>query len=178
VFCGFSGRFGEVAWSVQLLSYEGVLAHERGDYKAARDKHRQALALADKLPPGHDGAATVRNNLANTMMALGDGEEAVRLMREAIAIREKTAGAQHPDTATNRGGLAHFLSAIGRHPEAVAEFDRAIAILENSLGPDHPALATALMNSCGSLQALDRTNEALARAQRALAIFEKRLGRC
>ncbi|MBS1123081.1 MAG: hypothetical protein H6Q90_5309 [Deltaproteobacteria bacterium] len=165
-------------WYVQLLSYEGVLLHERGDYKAARDKHREALALATKrLPAGDDHLATVRNNLANTLVILGDRDAALALIREAIAIRERGVGADHPDTATNRGNLARQLAAAGRHAEALDEFDRAIGALERSVGPEHPALATVLSNSCSPLQALGRVDEALARARRALAIFEQRPGK-
>ncbi len=164
------------AWQVQVLSYEGVLLNERADYKAARDKYREALALATtSLPAGHDHLATIRNNLANTLLALGERDEA--LIREAVAIREKGLGADHPDTATNRGNLARQLATFGRHAEAIEEFDRAIASLERSVGPDHPSLATVLTNSCSTLQALGRADDALARARRALAIFEKRPGK-
>jgi tetratricopeptide (TPR) repeat protein len=102
--------------------------------------------------------------------------QAAPLLRDVLAIREKTLGPEHPDTAESLNNLAHLLQAQGDFAGARPLYERALAIREKTLGPEHPYTAVSLNN----LASLLRTQGDLAGArplyERALAVAEKALG--
>jgi tetratricopeptide (TPR) repeat protein len=102
--------------------------------------------------------------------------QAAPLLRDALAIREKVLGPEHPETATSLGNLASLLHAQGDLAGARSLYKRALAIREKVLGPEHPDRA----NSLGNLANLLRDQGDLAGArpllERALAIREKARG--
>ena len=102
--------------------------------------------------------------------------QAAELLREALAIREKALGPEHPDTATSLNNLADLLRDQGDFAGARPLHERALAIRETALGPEHSATATSLNNLANLLR--DQGDLAGARAlhERALAIREKALG--
>jgi formylglycine-generating enzyme required for sulfatase activity/tetratricopeptide (TPR) repeat protein len=76
--------------------------------------------------------ATVRNDEAE-------------LLRQAIALREKSLGSDHPDVAALLNNLANLYITQGRIDEAEPLYQRALAIQEKAPG-SHRAVATALGN--------------------------------
>src|SRR5262249_53483800 len=73
------------------------------------------------------------NYLANLYRDKGDYAQAEPLLRRALAIREKTLGAEHPLTATSLNSLASLHEATGDTSQAVALRSRAQAIEERNL---------------------------------------------
>jgi tetratricopeptide (TPR) repeat protein len=104
--------------------------------------------------------------------------QAAPLLRDALAIREKALGPEHPDTASSLNNLASLLEAQGDLEGARPLFERALAIREKALGPEHPKTATSL-NNLASLLVAKGDIAAATRPlfERALAIREKALGR-
>src|SRR5262249_48680030 len=106
------------------------------------------------------------------------GERAVAepLYRRALAIREKTLGAEHPLTAASLNNLALLYHSKGDYAQAELLYSRALTIHEKTVGAEHPSTATALNN----LAELYRDKGDYAQAEplyrRALAIREKKLG--
>jgi tetratricopeptide (TPR) repeat protein len=94
----------------------------------------------------------------------------------ALAIREKTLGADHPDTATSLNKLGLLLQAMGDLARARPYYERALAIQEKAFGPDHPDTAQSLNNLGLLLQAMGDLARARPYYERALAIQEKALG--
>jgi tetratricopeptide (TPR) repeat protein len=76
----------------------------------------------------------------------GKFSEAVPLAQQALAIREKALGSDHPNVATSLNSLASFYLERGRYTEAEPLFKRSLAISEKSLGLDHPEVATPMPN--------------------------------
>src|SRR5262249_44658590 len=70
--------------------------------------------------------------------------QAAPLLRDALAIREKVLGPEHPHTATSLNNLALLLQDQGDLAGARLLYERALAINEKALGPEHPATATSL----------------------------------
>jgi tetratricopeptide (TPR) repeat protein len=103
--------------------------------------------------------------------------QAVSLFRDALAIREKKIGPEHPDTATSLNNLALLLQHQGDFVGVLPLFERALAIWEKSLGPEHPDMATALNNLGCLLRDQGNFTEARPLFERALAIREKVLER-
>src|ERR1019366_5295094 len=77
------------------------------------------------------------------MVRAGRTAEAVALLEETPADRERVVGADHPDTLATRGDLAAAYREAGRTAEAIAVLEQALADRERVLGADHPdTLAT------------------------------------
>ena len=67
----------------------------------------------------------------------GSKDEAERDYRQALAIRLKSLGAEHPDTARTEWDLAVLLHKLGRNAEARLLLERAAPVFELRLGPEH-----------------------------------------
>jgi tetratricopeptide (TPR) repeat protein len=102
--------------------------------------------------------------------------QAVPLFSDALGVREKLLGPEHPDTATSLNNLALLLQHQGDLAGVRPLFERALVIWEKALGPEHPDTLTAL-NNLGCLL-MDQNNLTDARPlfERALASREKVLG--
>jgi tetratricopeptide (TPR) repeat protein len=98
---------------------------------------------------------------------------AASLLHEALAIREKTLGPDHPDTARTLGDLARLHHLRQEHAEARALHERALAIYEKAFGAEHPDTIMGLNSLAGLLQ--DQGDFAAARPlyERALAICDR-----
>ena len=148
-----------------------------------RARRLDALAMdlvgGEFMEPGGSEKATgyLLNALAEIRFsALAAYEDARRLFRRALAIREKALGPEHPETASSLNNLALVLKIQGDFANARLLYERSLAILEKILGPEHPDTASALNN----LALLLKTQGDLASArplfERALAIGENTLG--
>jgi tetratricopeptide (TPR) repeat protein len=106
----------------------------------------------------------------------GSFVEAALLIRDALSIREKMLGPEHPDTAESLDDLGLLLHLQDDLVQAQPLSERALAIRERVLGPEHPDTARSLNN----LAHVRRVQGDLAGArllhERALAIREKVLG--
>ena len=102
--------------------------------------------------------------------------EAESLYKRAIAMGEKTLGAEHPNVATRLNNLAALYWNQGKYTEAEPLYQRAIAIGEKTLGAEHPDLATRLNNLALLYANQGKYIKAEPLYQRAIAIDEKTLG--
>ncbi|NEQ86641.1 MAG: CHAT domain-containing protein, partial [Moorea sp. SIO2I5] len=72
--------------------------------------------------------------------------EAEPLYRQALALRKKLLGQDHPDVATSLNNLALLYLSQGRYGEAEPLYRQALALTKKLLGQDHPDVATSLNN--------------------------------
>ncbi len=156
-----------------LLGRLGALALARGEEELAEHHYRQALAL---LPGDEPQAALWLQDLARLHQGRGELEEAERLSRDALALRERTAGAWHPLTATALNALAWVLSQREASGEARALCERALAIRRRSLGAHHLETASSLNTLAALHEDAGDPEEALILYQEALDITETQLG--
>jgi tetratricopeptide (TPR) repeat protein len=98
------------------------------------------------------------------------------LKEQALAIREKVLGPEHPDTAETLNNLALLLLDEGNRETARLLLERALAINEKVFGPGHNATATSLNNLALLLR--DQGDLVTSRIlfERALVNAEKTLG--
>jgi tetratricopeptide (TPR) repeat protein len=80
-------------------------------------------------------------------------------LRRALAIDERSYGAEHPSVATALSNLAQLLQDSNRLAEAEPLMRRALAIDEQSYGVEHPRVAIDLNNLAQLLQAKAETEE-------------------
>jgi CHAT domain-containing protein/Tfp pilus assembly protein PilF len=144
----------------KLGRYEAKIVELRVATSRDRD-----LAEADKL-----------YNESVSLRGKGQHGQAIPLAERALALREKTLGAEHPDTAASLDNLAGLHRDKGDYAQAEPHYRRALAIREKTLGAEHPRTASSLNN----LAELYRNKGDYAQAEplyrRALAIYEKTLG--
>jgi serine/threonine-protein kinase len=162
-----------LAW-VELIGIIGVDRARQSEALALQRAVENMVVRAGDPPPLR---ATFHGNIATILWARGRYEDAIREHRKAIAIRETSLPAGHPDLATSFNNLANVYYEMGRYEEARRYYRKAIPIWEKALGVDHPQVSLALMNLgnvAAQLREFDRANEL---HDRALAIKEKLLGK-
>ena len=136
--------------------------------------------LAQCNAPGHASAFTgwpaILDRAGVYMQGRAAYSQASQLFRDALAIREKVLGPEHPDTAESLNYLALLLNAQGDFAGARPLVERGLAIHEKAFGPEHPETANNLNNLALLLQAQGDLAGARPLFERALAIREKTLG--
>merc|ERR1711936_489652 len=97
-------------------------------------------------------------------------------LNDALAIREKTLGENHPAVAATLNNLAVLYGKRGKYKDAEPLCKRALEIREKVLGSDHPDVAKQLNNLALLCQNQGKYEEVEKYYQRALAIYETNLG--
>jgi tetratricopeptide (TPR) repeat protein len=94
------------------------------------------------------------NELNNRVIELynaGRYSDAIPILRQLLAIREKALGRDHLDVATLLSDLAGLYSLQARYADAEPLYQRSLAIRETGLGRDHPDVAMSLNNLVAAL---------------------------
>ncbi len=107
------------------------------------------------------------------LLAQGKYPEAQSLKREALEVRRRLLGDDHPDTATSYNYVANTLRYQGKYAEAEAMHRKTLAIFIKTLGPDHPYAATSYNDLAATLRDEGKYAEAEAMLRKGLAIFIK-----
>lgn len=103
-------------------------------------------------------------------------KEAAVLLTEALHIRERTLGPEHPAVAATLNNLAVLYGKRGKFKEALPLCRRALKIREHVLGEDHPDVAKQLNNLALLCQNQGKYDEVEEYYERALIIYQKKLG--
>jgi len=146
------------------------------------DRHEEARGWAEHAEPLSRAAGTdeARARYLNALGALaerqGEYEDAGDFFEQALALRKKALGPDHPDVAFTLNNLGVVAEAQGRYEEARNSLERALEIFETTLGPDHPNVAFTLNNLGRVAISQGEYEEAQEVYERALAIREKALG--
>jgi tetratricopeptide (TPR) repeat protein len=136
------------------------------------------LALRDLFPDvtlDSADCAALLGSAGGYFLGRGAYSQAVRSLRDALAIREKVLGHEHPYTAGSLNDLAVLLRHQGDLTGARLLHERALAIRERVLGPEHPDTAESLNELAVVIQEHDLKG-ARRLHERALAIRDKVLG--
>jgi CHAT domain-containing protein/Tfp pilus assembly protein PilF len=148
-------------------------------YKNAAPGRYQIRLLERREATESDRALSAASQLLTEFGRLfraGKYDEARPLIEQAVAIREKVLGPEHPEVAAAVANLSNLYRVKGDFAQAESTQRRAMAIWEKTLGPDHPLVGGAFNN----LAILDHLRGDYAKAgplyQRALAVREKSLG--
>jgi len=155
----------------------GSILKALGQYAEAREHLEKALDLFAKAGNLLKRADAL-NQLAITYADTGDDFTARTLLEEAIAIREKRHGAEHPEVIALRINLATVLFSSGERERAFDIMRKAVELLEKKLPADDLRLGLAF--SLLTMFALGATDEDLRAilnyAERALKIKQRILG--
>ena len=105
----------------------------------------EAIALGETLWQSWPGAAAedgyaqvIGSNLAQAYARAGRLDDAERLHREILAVRERTLGPRDERTLSTYNNLGMTLMKRDRLDEAQSFLGRAASLRREVLGPDHP----------------------------------------
>jgi serine/threonine protein kinase/tetratricopeptide (TPR) repeat protein len=154
------------------------LAHSLADRSGDIGQARAWIDLAGATLRGMSGAHPVLESwrleaLGRISGKEGKPEEALRTLRQAQDLIEKTEGPEHPDIVAITGNIGLVLQEAGRLNEATAYFERAQGLAAKVLGEDHPSVAMSLTNEAEVLIALNRCADASTLLTRAVAIWHR-----
>jgi tetratricopeptide (TPR) repeat protein len=119
----------------------------KGDYLASLplfEKAATIMGAPDATP--NVALAGILTDHADTLIVLGDYDNARVLAARAVDIRERMQGAGHSDLADTLGVLGDALRRMGRYDEAEAYFRRSLRIAENATPPLPQILGRAYQN--------------------------------
>jgi tetratricopeptide (TPR) repeat protein len=134
---------------------------------------RLCHAILDRLGPEQQRIrAWAFNNEGLLLAQQGSFEAARRRFIDAVALKERALGKEHPDVAISLGNLSQMEKELGIFAEALAHADRAIAIFTDHGDPNCQALAQAHDARGDVLVALGRYPDAVAAFRRARAILQ------
>jgi serine/threonine-protein kinase len=107
------------------------------EYGKAERLLRQELALLRSLSVEDYSQLNTMGSLANLLREKGNYEEAGALYRQALAMRRKLLGNEHPSMGQNLHDLAVLLYLEGEYAKAEKTERQAIDILQKALEPGH-----------------------------------------
>ena len=154
---------GQEAGTATALSNLGTLARDRGDYAAALDLFRQALAIRER---NDDQLELTLRNMALVYRDLGDDVAARDYFTRALDVAKR-----HGDSANYAailGTWAGYLVDAGEFAPALAAAQESLAV-SSAIG-DRPSVGFDLLNSGRALLGMNRLEEADLQLRGALAI--------
>src|SRR5436190_6989468 len=104
------------------------------------------LSAGAPSPTPHLSEADKLDRRAEELFKAGKYSEAIPPATQALQLREKALGPEHPATATSSNDLGYLYAEVGDYVKAEPLYERALKIREKVLGPDHPHTATSLNN--------------------------------
>ncbi|MCB9751294.1 MAG: serine/threonine protein kinase [Myxococcales bacterium] len=152
------------------LNRANLLAVTRTDEAAEAEIAATHAALSEHFGPEHPRAVSGLVTLADFYSHAGRERDSVALLREALAIRERTLGRDDPKTLQTLGKLATRLPEIGEFRQGVALQRRALVQTRARFGERHVEVAMALGNLGTNLMTLRLYGEAESVVREALAI--------
>jgi tetratricopeptide (TPR) repeat protein len=164
-------------WDFELCSQIGKYFKERGDDVACLLWWQRAKQICEAHQPlAEEFLVTTLNNVGFVLQAQGDWTGALAQYRQALAIRKKALGEEHPDVAESLNNIGELLRAQGNWAGALALHQRALTIRKKALGEDHPEVAVSLINLGDILRLQGDFAGAVTHHQQALGIWKKGYG--
>ncbi|MEO6810190.1 MAG: tetratricopeptide repeat protein [Isosphaeraceae bacterium] len=127
-----------------------------------------------KVEPGNEAEALSRS--AERLFKDGKVDEAEKLFRSALAIRERTHGPDDPETARYLSNLAFATMKQGKGKQAKDLFMRSLSIRERSFGPEHLDVAKSHHDLGLLYLAEGEFKQGVEHMDRALTIYKNALG--
>ncbi len=132
-------------------------------------------------PAERDVEAATCYPALNHQHVLGAGPEgrvaeAIPLLEQTLAMRQRMLGPDDPQTLTSRDKLASAYQDAGRIAEAIRLYELHLEARERLLGPDHPTTLNSRGNLAAAYRDGGRIAEAIALLKRTVADRERALG--
>ncbi|MBD3235449.1 MAG: CHAT domain-containing protein [Candidatus Eisenbacteria bacterium] len=143
------------------------------DFTGALPLYRRSLAMNETTRGSLDGQSiSIRGNVANTLLQLGEYEEGRTLLEEQITLLEDK-GLETEDLGYAYSLLGKIFVVLGDYPEALRARSRSLEIREAVHPEDHPRIAEALLNLGNTLWSTGDLAEGRALVERARGIWRR-----
>lgn len=127
---------GDRAIECSVIGNRASAEHHRGEFQAAVDDYRKALALSTAIHgPEHLAVGSYLTNLSDALKDLGNLPEALDTSDQAIGILSRLLGEDHFHVAAARSNRGDLLVAMKRYRDAESEFTAALRVFEKRLPP-------------------------------------------
>jgi tetratricopeptide (TPR) repeat protein len=151
--------------------------HENRDVWMRYIPHTQYVL---KFRKGADDGEAERDllfNVGESFHLLGKYQEAENMHRQALELREKALGKEHPDTLMSMNNLAAVLRQQGKYEEAEQMHRQTLGLRERVLGKEHPNTLTSMNNLAIVLNRQGKYEEAEQMHRQTLELRERVLGK-
>ena len=159
----------------EICNTLGEVYRALGQLNKAEELHRDARSLQGSGGSRAD-VATSLSDLALVLRDQGKYAEAEALQREALELRRKLYGNEHPEVALAQNSLALMLRSEGKLAESEKIHRETLAMQTKMFGHEHLAVATSLNNLALALRDEGRLAEAEADFRESADIQKKLLG--
>jgi len=122
--------------------------------------YRKIISINRNHEDRQEYLATNLTNLGNLLSEQQNYTEAEQLLHEALEIRQRILGREHPRTAVTLNNLAQMLRRSGSAESAEPLLRESIEIRKITLGDDHPSVAIGINNLALALRDMGRFDEA------------------
>jgi eukaryotic-like serine/threonine-protein kinase len=122
--------------------------------------YRKIISINRNHEDRQEYLATNLTNLGNLLSEQENYTEAEQLLNEALEIRQRILGREHPRTAVTLNNLAQMLRRSGSAESAEPLLRESIEIRKITLGEDHPSVAIGINNLALALRDMGRFDEA------------------
>jgi CHAT domain-containing protein/Tfp pilus assembly protein PilF len=160
---------------LSALNNLAVLNRKKGTYEKAEALYLQGLKFSEDRKMDIV-IGTFASNLAELYWKMGRLNEAERMGRRSVAIRESKLGNTHHDLALSLNQLGLIYRSLGRHDEAVSCFERCLSMHDANPEKNILEMISALNNLAMLYQDMGRFADAETALRRNLAAQEKILG--
>ena len=135
----------------------------------------KAADLQKELGLEEDFALTL-NNLAYLYNLQGRYDQAEPLYLQALELRKRLLGEEHPNVAASLNNLAELYRTQGRYAEAEPLYLQALELSKRLLGEEHPNVASSLNNLALLYESQGRYDQAEPLYLQALELRKRLLG--
>ena len=152
-------------WAARLevwaRSRQSVFQTDTGELDKAMESAEHAMSLAiDALGQEHPDTQVAVVHASMALQASGRNKEAIALLQDALAERQKVLKERHWQTIATADNLARAMASDGQLQQAEAMYRRWLSIAEQSLEAQNPELATIKANLGNLLFRQGRVEEA------------------
>ena len=148
----------------------GMIFFEKHDYRKALDYFQKALVLYRQQIKGENAAIVTPalNNIGLCHWKLGEVDSAITYFRQALKIRKRVYGENHPQVASDYHYLAEAYRLKHDVKTALKYYRKSLAINQAIFGRHHPKLAEDYNGMGTLLEENSRHGEALRYFQKAM----------
>ncbi|KAK0623518.1 hypothetical protein B0T14DRAFT_425965 [Immersiella caudata] len=139
--------------------------------------HTQYALQLRKTADDEEVLLSLLSKVGQSFQNLGKYKEAEQMHQQALQLREKVLGKEHPSTLTSMNNLGNVLDGQGKYEEAEQMHQQALQLNEKVLGKEHPSTLDSMNNLGNVLGSQGKYEEAEQMYQQTLQLREKVLGK-
>ncbi|KAK4164715.1 phosphorylase superfamily [Cladorrhinum sp. PSN259] len=139
--------------------------------------HTQVISESSGYCTDKEAESDLLFSIAESYSEIAKYEEAERIYRQALELKEKVLGREHRSTLDSMNNLGLVLQNQGKYEEGEQIHRQALKLKEEVLGREHPSTLDSIDNLGIMLRRQGKYKEAEQMHRQALSLYEKVVGR-